>query len=290
VADTFFLGIDGGGTTSRARLTDAAGHVLGEGVAGSSNLTLGIGVAAPAILAAAEGAFAAAGLGSGAMAQTRAGFGLAGANVPSLAAALSQTAFPFANIAVASDAVVACLGAHRGGDGAILIVGTGSQGIAVVDGVATPIGGWGFAISDDASGAILGRAAIRTAVAAVDGLARRSALTDALMAQFAGDPARALEWALTARPRDYGAFVPLVLTYADQGDPVAEHLVGEAVAAATVMLERLVALGARRIALMGGLADTYRGRLSAHVAAVIVDPQGDAIDGALALAHRGAPR
>jgi glucosamine kinase len=287
IPDLLYLGIDGGGTSCRARLTDAAGRLLGEGVAGSANVTLGIDIAAAAIVQAANLAFAAAGLGDAAKTVTHAGFGLAGANVPSLAAAVRAVAFPFAAITVASDAVAACLGAHGGGDGAILILGTGSQGLAIVAGRATAIGGWGFALSDDASGAILGRAAIRAAVAAVDGLAPPSTLTATLMARFGGQPAKAVEWAAGARPRDYGAFVPLVLEHAASGDPVAATLLAEAVAAAAGMLDRLLALGARRVALMGGLAEAYGAQLAARFAPVLVAPRGDAMDGALALARAG---
>jgi len=290
MADLYYLGVDGGGTTCRARLTDAAGRRLGEGVAGSANLTLGIAVAVPAILQAADRAFAAAGLPDSAKAATRAGFGLAGANVPSLAEAVRAAPLPFAAVALASDAVIACLGAHGGGDGAILIVGTGSQGLAIVAGEVRTVGGWGFAVSDDASGAILGRAAARAAVAAVDGLAMRTALTEAVLAGLGGSPAHAVAWAATARPRDYGGFVPLVLEHAAQGDPVALDLLAAATAEAVALLDRLLALGAKRIALMGGLADTYRERLPARFADVIVPPRGDALDGAVALARSAVVR
>jgi glucosamine kinase len=285
-----FLGIDGGGTTCRARLADGSGVRLGEGVGGSANLTLGVGVVAVSIMQASEQAFAAAGLGAEAMTRTRAGFGLAGANVPSLADAVRAYPFPFAAVELASDAVAACLGAHGGGDGAILIVGTGSQGLAIVGGQATAIGGWGFNVSDDASGAILGRAAIRAAVAAVDDLAPRSPLTEALLTAVGGAPAHAVEWAAAARPRDYAAFVPLILEHAAAGDPVAETLLAEAVASAATMLDRLLALGAGRIALMGGLADAYRPHLPERLRSIVVAPRGDAVDGALALARAGAPR
>jgi len=289
MAETFFLGIDGGGTASRARLTDAAGEVLGESVAGSSNLMLGMAVAAAAILDASDRAFEAAGLAKGTMACTKAGFGLAGANVPSLADTLREVPFPFAGFVVASDAVAACLGAHGGRDGAILILGTGSQGLAIVDGRVAAIAGWGFALSDEASGASLGHCAIRAAVASVDGLAPRSGLTEALMAKFGGEPAKAVEWAAKARPCDYGAFVPLLLEHASKADPVASKLLAAGVEAAGLMIDRLLSLGARRVALMGGLADTYQRHLAERFSTVLVAPQGDAMDGALALARSGAP-
>ncbi len=290
MSERFYLGIDGGGTTCRARVTDAAGRTLGEGVAGAANVTLGVDVSVAAILQAADSAFAAAGLDAAAKAKTRGGFGLAGANVPSLADGVRAARWPFAAIAVASDAEIACLGAHGGGDGAILIAGTGSQGLAIVGGKTTTVGGWGFAVSDDASGAILGRAAARAAVSAVDGLEQQTALTDAVMAGLGGSPAHAVEWAATAKPRDYAAFVPLVLDHAAQHDPVANQLLANAVAEAAHLLDRLVALGARRVCLMGGLTDVYLARLPERFATVMVPPQGDAMDGALALARTAVPK
>jgi glucosamine kinase len=285
----YYLGIDGGATTCRARLTDARGRILGEGSAGASNLTLGVEIAAAAILAASDEAITAAGIGNHGRALTRAGLGLAGANVPSLAAAIGAVRFPFAATTIASDAVAACLGAHGGGDGAILIVGTGSQGLAIVRGRATSIGGWGFALSDEASGAILGRAAIRAAIAAADGLATASPLSQILLDHLGGDPATAVGWALSARPRDYAAVVPMILECAGRGDPLATHLLSDAVNAATGLIDRLIALGATRVALMGGLAATYRSRLPERLSDAIVEPLGDALDGALALARSGVP-
>jgi len=283
----FYLGIDGGGTTSRARLTDGAGTVLGEGVAGSSNLTLGIETAAAALDEAISSTLASAGVAALGRASIAAGLGLAGANVPSLASAILAVPFGFASLAVESDAVAACLGAHGGEDGAILILGTGSQGLALVEGRATTVGGWGFALSDDGSGAILGRAALRAAIRCVDGLSPRSALCDAVLGRFSGDPAAAVIWAKTAAPRDYGAFAPLVFEHADAGDEMALRLVADSTSAVAGMLDRLVDLGARRIVLMGGTAKAHRRFLPARFGALLVEAKGDAIDGALALARRG---
>eukprot|EP01037_Dinobryon_pediforme_P038034 gene38034-45821_t len=69
------------GTTSRARLADAAGRTLGEGRAGSSNLNAGIAQARLSILAATNEALAAAGLAPERAGDIVAGLGLAGANV-----------------------------------------------------------------------------------------------------------------------------------------------------------------------------------------------------------------
>jgi ribulose kinase len=37
----FYIGVDGGGTSCRARIEDAAGHLLGEGAAGPAATRLG---------------------------------------------------------------------------------------------------------------------------------------------------------------------------------------------------------------------------------------------------------
>lgn len=287
MTDRLFLGIDGGGTTSRARLTDAAGKRLGEGMSGSSNLNLGIPPAADAILTATRAALADAGLPETALAQIIAGFGLAGANVDSLHTALLEHPFPFAGVALASDAVTACLGAHGGTAGAILVIGTGSQGqLLAEDGTETALGGWGFELSDGGSGARLGQQAIRTAILAYDGLAASSPFTDAVLGRFGGTPARAAVWGKTATPRDYGAFVPLLLDHATVGDPVAAALLADGAAEVAGLLYRLVALGAERIALMGGLARVYPPLLPDDLAERLVRPQGDALAGALILARR----
>ena len=59
----YYLAIDGGGTNTRARLADTGGRIIGEGLSGSSNLTLGIETAGAAIAAAGDAAMKAAGLG-----------------------------------------------------------------------------------------------------------------------------------------------------------------------------------------------------------------------------------
>lgn len=288
--DTLFLGIDGGGSGCRARLADHTGRRLGEGAGGPANITTDGAAAARSILDAALGAIRAAGLGEADLGRIRAGFGMAGGNAPSEAAALAAHPFPFRSVRVASDAEIAVLGAHRGGEGGILILGTGSQGACIVSGRTLTVGGWGFALSDTGSGAILGRAAARRALLGHEGVEPPSPFTDAVMARFDASPPVMLAWALKAIPRDWGALAPLVFDHAARGDPVASALLESAIVDVERLLDRLVALGARRIALMGGMANAYRPLLPARLADVLVEPAGDALDGALALAGLAEPQ
>jgi glucosamine kinase len=284
----FFLGVDGGGTGCRARLADDNGKVIGQGVSGPANLTLGIPIVLTSLMEAARLAYVAAGVDERAMAVTHAGLGMAAANVPRHRQALENTPLPFASVAVRSDAETACLGAHGGADGGVLILGTGSQGVVFVNGTFHTVAGWGFAVSDDGSGALLGRAAVRRAFLAHDCIEPATALTAAIMRSFNSDLSVMLDWAATATPRDWAAFAKMVFQYTREEDATALELIRESAHQTQRMLDRMRKLGARRVALMGGLAEPILPYLAPQSHAGLVLPQGDALDGAMWLARQSA--
>jgi glucosamine kinase len=283
-----FLGIDAGGTHCRARLVDGDGKVLGSGRAGSANLTLGIATAHRSMVAPSAQAFAAARLGRSAMRRTHAGLGVAGLDDPDLARAINRCRFGFASLTIESDAVTACIGAHGEKDGGILIVGTGSQGVVRSGGTFRRVGGWGFLLSDHGSAAVLGHAALRQALLAHEGVIAASPLTRRLMRRFGNDPAKMLPWARQATPSQWGAISPLVFAQAKTGDALASKLVDAAVADVARTLSRMVDLGAKRIALVGGLADAYASRLPRRLGRLLVPAERDALAGAIDLARLAA--
>ena len=114
-----------------------------------------------------------------------------------------------------------------------------------------------------------------------------SDLTRAILARFHDDPAQAVLWSKSATPRDYGSFAPLVFERAGR-DSVADFLIAGAIGSIVAMLDRLVFLGAPRIALMGGLAKPDRPFLPVRYDDILVQAKGDAMDGALMLARQGA--
>src|SRR5690606_23304530 len=81
---------------------------------------------------------------------------LAGASEPNHLAAARAFALPYYHIIFTTDAHAACVGAHGGNSGGIIIVGTGSIGWGVSGGVEQRVGGWGFPVSDEGSGAWIG--------------------------------------------------------------------------------------------------------------------------------------
>ncbi len=286
--DPLYLGIDGGATGCRARLADGAGRVLAEATGGPANPRHGLEAACGHLVEVARRTLAAAFLPDPVLGRLRAGLGLAGVGQPADRARLLAWDHPFAGLALATDAEAACLGAHAGGDGAVLVLGTGSCGMARVGGRWHRVGGWGFPVSDPASGAWLGLEAIRLALAAHDGLAGPGPLAGAVLARFGGAPEAVVGWLDGAGPRDYAGLAPLVLDHAAAGDGAAVDLVRRAAADAAAMLAALRATGAPRLALLGGLAGPLGPWLPEAARRSLDAPLGDALDGALRLA-REAP-
>ena len=283
----FFLGIDAGGSHCRSRLIEAGGRVLGQGAAGSGNARMGLERLHGVLMDVAEQAIRAAGLRQAEVAQIRAGMGIAGISRPGVRAALMDLAFPFASVAYETDAVIANIGAHGGRDGAILIIGTGSIAHAEVAGERITIGGYGFPISDEGSGAALGLSAMRHALRALDGRTRRTPLSAAVTERFGHDTAQAIAWMDRATPRDYADFAPLVMDFAEADDGLARSIVEDAALHIERFIETIFERGAPRCALVGGLAARMRPWLRARTVARLSEAEGDALDGALRLAGFG---
>jgi glucosamine kinase len=280
-----FLGVDGGGTQCRARLADRSGRVLGEGTSGPANIRLGLDAGFASVLDAARQCLAEARLGEHAMGRIAACLALAGATEPTELAAARSRRLPFSHTVIVSDAHAACVGAHRGNDGGVIIAGTGSVGWAIVGGRQHRVGGWGLMLSDEGSGAWLGREAMRRVLWAHDGRVAPTALLRRLFDEFDADPYAIVRWAADAQPAEFGRLAPLVVEHAARQDPAAVELMRQAASHIDVLAARLLALGAERLALVGGLAPHLEERLAPATRQHLVKPEGDALDGALQLAR-----
>jgi glucosamine kinase len=288
-SSVFLLGVDGGGTTCRTRLTDRAGTVLGEGSAGPANVRFGLSAAFTQILQATDQCLEQAGV-SGAQPPIVACLALAGIGDLAAANEIKAHRNPFAAMVCTSDAHAACVGAHGGRDGGIVIVGTGSIGWANIAGQSHRVGGWGFPASDEGSGAWLGNETIRRVLWASDGLTSWTDLLREVFERFGSDPHAIVRWISIARPRDYGSLAPSVVEHAARGDRVATHLMQAAAMHIDMLTNRLIELGATRLSLMGGLATHITPLLSGPTKDVLVAPLGDALSGALRLAELEAER
>jgi glucosamine kinase len=282
----YFLGVDGGGTGCRARIEDEAGTVLGQGLSGPATTRLGIDEAWTSIARAYNAAIEEAGFGTVEIAKIQAGIGLAGIGRKGALEALRATAHPFASIDFVSDGVGACLGAHSGLDGAIVIAGTGSIGLGFVEGRDLRVGGYGFPISDEGSGADLGLKVVQLALRAHDGRHERTALLAEVMQRFQNDPMEAVAWMDRATATDYATLAPMVMRHADQGDPVGRRIVQGAAEQIDTFVRVLFEQGAPRVTLLGGLSSPLEPWLAPDVRRRLKPADGDAVSGAIILARK----
>ena len=230
-----------------------------------------------------------AGLGAKSRREMALGVGLAGLSSAQDAALVAAALPGWARVEVANDAVTACVGANGLSDGGLIIAGTGTAGIARIAGAARIVGGRGFLLGDDGSGARIGADAVRAALRAFDGLEPMSGLSRDLLAEFDSDPLRMTKWAQTAKPGDYGAFAPRAFEAARVGESGALEIVGRAAGAIVAIFRTLEALGAERIAIVGGVAEPLRSYLPTEVEARLRRPKHDAVDGAILLVGGALP-
>ncbi|MCE4558193.1 BadF/BadG/BcrA/BcrD ATPase family protein [Roseateles cellulosilyticus] len=278
----WFVGIDGGGTSTRALVSDASGQVLGRGESGPSALNQGVDQAWRHIIEAIERA----GVPSLTLRDCALGMGLSGTGVPSQLQAFVAADPGAARFALITDGLAGLLGAHGGEPGALLISGTGSVAEALLpDGTRRLTGGWGWQIGDEGSGAWLGQQAMKLAHAAFDGRAPHGALADSVYAATGPTREDLLAFCARAGQSGYAGLARLVFEN-EHRDPAAAALLDEAARA----LDALAASAhpSLPLALAGSVALRLAPRLGSAVQARRVEPQGDAAAGALWLiqSHR----
>ena len=281
-----FLGIDGGGTACKARLCDADGNILAESRTGAANTLLGSERVMAEINQAVDDALDKAGLPREQVIELHVGAGLAGMSLAREQKLLSDIPHRFASFTAHTDAYVACLGAHGGEDGGILIAGTGSCAAMIDKGEFISFGGWGFLVSDQGSGAALGRAAVRRALLGHDQVKSRTGLVDWVMGEFDNSPEAMIIWAETATPGDYGKFAPRIFDLARAGDEAAVEIVSANAADLADFIRALIARGAASVCLIGGIAEPLKSWLPEDVLSDLGQRQGDSLDGALMMARR----
>ncbi|MGF1764157.1 BadF/BadG/BcrA/BcrD ATPase family protein [Aliivibrio kagoshimensis] len=280
----YLVGIDGGGTSCRARIRNDKGALLGEAKTGSANIQLGVDKALSAIIEAVQQATNQAKLPNSALSRMDVGLALAGAELKSAWFAFMQQPHPFASMTLNTDAYGACLGAHNADSGAILIAGTGSCGLLIKDGRQHVLGGREFPISDHGSGAMMGLKAIQETLLGFDDIKEYPPLAEQIMSTFNHDIDAVVTWSKTAKPCDYAQFSPLIFQYAKQADPLAIALLKQTAADIEMLLIALNRQGATDIALMGSIGEHILDWLSPTVSQWLVPPQSDAIEGAIMIA------
>ncbi|MDQ6917605.1 MAG: ATPase [Pseudomonadota bacterium] len=282
----YIIGIDGGGTATRARLTRLDGEVLGCAHAGPSALAQGVEQAWNNVSEAIAGVFTDAELADWQPQECAIGLGLAGAIVAKYRREFLKLANRFGKIELASDGYTTLLGAHGGRPGAVVAAGTGSIGEALLPtGECVLVGGWGYPVGDDGGGAWLGMCAMREAQRASDGRAPAGLLVHAVR-RVAGDSREALlAWCEGAGQHAYATLAPLVFA-SEATDTKARQLLDAAARALDDIALSLDPEGRLPLVVSGSIGQRLQGRLAPAIRSRLVEPVGDAVDGALTLIRR----
>ena len=288
---TFFLGVDGGGTRTRALVTDAEGVELARAdgpatLIDQANPRATIGVVTHVCRQAMGNAGAA-------LPAEVLWAGIAGAgNDPARSSVRDalQGAELAETVHVGTDARAAFHDAFGDGAGILLISGTGSSALGCgSDGSTASVGGWGDLLGDEGSGYAMGMSALRAVVRGADGRSMETALRAPILEKLGVfRPEELIVWIATATKAEVAALVPLVCDRAESGDEVARIIVENAVedlaAHVLTVVKRLGPWPGRpAVALAGGLIDEdgpLRQRVAVAIGGLLCQARDRVVDAA----------
>lgn len=294
------IGVDGGGSKTRAIVADEHGTQLGEVVGPASGVKPGQAEASAEVIAATvRDALASCemthvvpkvvcvGVAGVAREQERQALwqGLAGRELAE-------------EVVVHPDFSIALDDAFGEGPGILLISGTGSVAFGRgPSGAVARCGGWGAVCGDEGSGAWVGRRALSVVTAAADGREPETALMGAVLtAAQVNEPRELIAWAAQATAAQLASLAPVVSSVADAGDLRANALISLAVEELVLHVRALARQlfgderAATPVAFSGGMlkrSSTLRKRLEHRLKSAVPGAQ---VHGADVDAARGAVR
>jgi N-acetylglucosamine kinase-like BadF-type ATPase len=300
----YFLGVDGGQSSTTALLGDETGCILGAGTGGPCNH---VGAAegreklTRAVTGSVAQACAAAGLNPAAVRFQAACFGLSGG--PEDKQAILAGILSAGRLIVTNDAVIALAGATAGEPGIVTIAGTGSIACGRnAAGTLARAGGWGYVFGDEGGGFDITRQALRAALRYEEGWGPATALHSLLLAEAGGGSANELlhRFYTEAYPRPrIASYSKLVDRAAREGDAVARDILAGAaqqlaVLAGAVRRQLFEPGSPVRVAYIGGvfqsqwLLERFRMLIEIESGAQCAAPLLGPAEGALLEAYRAA--
>lgn len=224
---SLILGIDGGGTRTRASLV-AGGKVVAHAEGGSiKRLRVGAKAAEANLRAVLTDAFAQAGVKS----VQAACCGVASATLPGTAEWITAVLNDFGaeKSEVVGDEVIALDAAFKGGAGILQIAGTGSNTIGrAADGSRESAGGWSSRLGDEGSGYWIGLHSVRRALKAHDREQPTQILERVAKLWKTADLGELVSLGDSTPGPDFAALAPTINDLAEAGDPVALDVLAEA--------------------------------------------------------------
>ncbi|MFN0122844.1 MAG: N-acetylglucosamine kinase [Blastocatellia bacterium] len=264
----YFLGVDGGGTSTRAVILDSSAATCGQGHAEAANYhRVGLASAIRAINAATAEACQKAGVRPDQI--NSACIGLAGVGHPDHHQTMLtglRAAFPIQEIQLETDARVALAGATGNRPGVVIIAGTGSIACGInARGQFERAGGWGPVMGDEGSGTYIGKRALEKVMEAYDGRGGRTKLTAAILRHYDVSSAAELPAIIykdeTSSLREAARLSRVVVDAAEDGSLTARQILARAAAelarGAIAVIEKLGMQNENfRVATVGGVFES----------------------------------
>ncbi|MCF2949280.1 ATPase [Paraglaciecola aquimarina] len=279
----YFVGIDGGGTHCRASIYDQSLNLLGRGFGGQANPVNGVELAQASIIQSVKDAIQTAGI-KCSLQQLQVGAGLAGLHLPKLQISMSNWQHPFSSLALTTDVQCALLGAHKGQNGAVIILGTGFSALGLLNGQTISVGGYGFPINANCSGAWFGLEMVKAVLLDIDKIGPKTSMTqDILENEKLIDIATRLN---NAPAYEFAKYAPIVFHHAELGDKVACDLINQGAEFINTVLQRFITLDLSKITFVGGITPNILNHLHPRFEPYIVTARESPEYGAMLFAQR----
>jgi N-acetylglucosamine kinase-like BadF-type ATPase len=304
--DYTIIGIDGGGTRTRAILK-RGDEILSQTTAGTTRVgSVGVGESCERLLTIITDLCDQAELDTSEVDIVVAG--LAGVWLDEekqrsthLLKTLARTQnISLSDVIITSDAEIAVEGAFGGNNGIVLIVGTGSIAIGKIGkDKFVRCGGWGIELDDEGSGAWIGREGLTAVVRALDGRGKPTMLTN-MLADFnplidINNP-RTIVKAYAERTFEYQMLTPTVMRCAELGDEVCMDIINRSSLHLVELLNALFRYFKSKqvdVALLGGIVESksllgrmLESEIRKDKRYRIVKPLGTPLDGAILIGNR----
>lgn len=284
-----YLGIDGGGSKCRAVLYSDDDGVIGDAISGPANALRGVEKARQHIVEATDAALAQAGLTPDYKSHLIAGIGLAGLNLESCMNEMKQWQSPFKQTFYTTDLHIACVGAHNGEDGAVMIIGTGSSALVSQNNELFEMGGHGFPVGDAGSGAWIGFKAIELTLQAMEGLHTRTSFTDEIAHIYGVEQAVDLAQTVSRfSPTDFAKLAPTIVKHALNEDIHALAIMRAGAAYLSQLATKLLETRDLELSLIGGLAPLIQPYLDKKVVVKLKEAEQPPEIGAVLFAQQQA--
>ncbi|WP_157447284.1 BadF/BadG/BcrA/BcrD ATPase family protein [Catenovulum agarivorans] len=273
--DNYIIAVDGGGSKCHVRLFEQTQqNAIAEYTGGSCNFASDFNQAIVNLVQSIEKLLLKADLAENVIKSCTVAGGFAGVNLPKVCQRLSNWQHPFKKFLFTTDLHLACYAANQSCNGKAIITGTGSCAIATNDSTEVILGGYGFQIGDQASGAWLGRQAIEQTLLVLDNLATHNQLST-LVTEHANttDATQLSQLWYQASPSQFAELAPLVTGLAHENDPSALTIVNTAILYLAKLIEQLNQVQSGSTYLLGGLASFYYPMLKEQYSVKLSDHQ-----------------